>query len=211
MTPTLERAEYGKGSLSREDLVFNPIEQLRIWWQDAIKADIRPIDAAHLSTVDTEGNANGRIILLKHFDDQGLVFFTNYQSEKSKELLQNQSAALTIFWPLLERQVRVRGFVKKTTREESETYWSSRPRGAQLAGWASEQSRRISSRDQLLKSYGAMEQRFNNQEIPCPSFWGGFRITPFAFEFWQGRYNRLHDRFAYRKEGEMWHIDRLAP
>jgi len=207
----VSRIEYGHQSLSRQDLSEDPIEQLKRWWTDAEEKDIRPIDAVFLATVDANNHADGRIVLLKHFDYKGLVFFTNYESTKSRELLNNKSACITIFWPALERQIRIRGMAEKTSRDESLAYFKTRPRGAQLAAWASKQSRSIESRAVLLEAYAEMEQRFSDQEIPCPKNWGGFRLKPNSFEFWQGRHHRLHDRFLYSPVKEGWSIERLAP
>jgi pyridoxamine 5'-phosphate oxidase len=211
MSRIAQRFEFGHQPLERPDLSEDPIEQLQKWWKDAQEKDIRPLDAVFLATVDANNHADGRIVLLKHFDQQGLVFFTNYESQKSRELLNNKSACLTIFWPAVERQVRIRGMVEKTTRDESSAYFKTRPRGAQLAAWASRQSTAIDSRAVLLEAYAHMEQRFSDQEVPCPEHWGGFRLKPNSFEFWQGRHHRLHDRFRYSPSKEGWSIERLAP
>lgn len=205
------RLEYCRGSLSRNDLQNDPIAQLLAWWHDALAAKLRAVDAVHLSSVDNEGHPDGRIVLLKQIDERGLVFFSNYQSQKAQQLQQNPAASLTLFWAALERQVRVRGFIKKTSREESEAYFKTRPRGAQLAAWASKQSQAVASRKVLEQNYDAIEKRFCAIEVPCPEEWGGFRLFPATFEFWQGRNNRLHDRFRYSKEGTNWIIERLSP
>lgn len=211
MMPIAERLDYTRAPLDQSSLNEDPILQLESWWQDALKEGIRAVDAVHLSTVDTAGHANGRMVLLKAFDQSGLVFFTNYESQKSAELEHNPHASLTLFWAIMERQVRVRGSVEKTTREESVAYWSSRPREAQLAAWASPQSKALASREELLERYRQMEERFFAQAVPCPPHWGGFRLKPQAFEFWQGRPSRLHDRFSYTPSSQGWRIERLAP
>lgn len=211
MSKIADREEYCRAMLCEKDLHENPIKQLTAWWREALSSNIRAVDAVHLATVDNEGHADGRIVLLKHFDEYGLVFFTNYESQKATQLMHNPHAALTMFWPSLERQVRVRGQVSKTSRCESEIYFKSRPRGARLAAWASQQSQTIASRQLLEDAYARMEKRFFEQEVPCPEGWGGFRLFPNTFEFWQGRNNRLHDRFRYRLEGERWLIERLSP
>lgn len=211
MAPIAERVDYNRAPLERCSLNKDPFLQLKVWWQDALNEHISAVDAVHLATVDARGHADGRIVLLKGFDQRGLVFFTNYESAKSKELAQNPHASLTLFWAQLERQIRVRGLVEKTSEEESMAYWSNRPRGAQLAAWASEQSRVIATREVLLNAYKKMEERYVAHEVPCPPHWGGFRLKPVSFEFWQGRPNRLHDRFRYVADAQGWNIERLAP
>jgi pyridoxamine 5'-phosphate oxidase len=206
------RIEYRKLTLKDSEGLKNPFDQLDRWWQDALSANIYMLDAATLATVDNENNPDARIILLKSFDNKGLVFYTNYQSRKAEQLSINPHACLNIFWPKLERQIRVRGLVKKTTRRESKEYFRLRPRGAQIGAWSSPQSKTIPSRNDLEQSVAAFDQRFLSHEVPCPPDWGGFRLNPIYFEFWQGRENRLHDRLYYQKRrGGHWKIGRLAP
>lgn len=211
MIKAAERLEFSQALMDEGDLENDPISQFELWWQEAISLRIRAADAVYLGTVDKNGHPDGRVVLLKHFDERGMVFFTNYQSQKAQQLENNPMATMTIFWPALERQVRLRGRAEKTSREESEAYFKTRPRGAQLAAWSSPQSQTLSSRAELDNTYSLMEQKFLDQEIPCPPFWGGFRLKPSYFEFWQGRHNRLHDRFCYRLLNNKWEIERLAP
>jgi pyridoxamine 5'-phosphate oxidase len=207
-----EREEYERSCLSREALKKNPIDQLRQWWLDAINASVRASDAVSLATVDEAGHPDSRIVLLKGFDEEGLVFFTNYNSAKAIQLERHPYASLTIFWPQLERQVRVRGFVQRCAREESERYFKTRPRGSQIAAWASPQSNTLASREELLLAYEAAKERFLAEaDVPCPEHWGGYRVIPNSFEFWQGRKDRLHDRFLYTLSEDVWKISRLAP
>lgn len=207
-----ERTEYEKLTLSEADILEDPYEFLERWWQDAIDAKVDLLDAVYLSTVDENNHPDARIVLLKSFDERGLVFFTNYHSQKAKQLEHNPHASLIIFWPKIERQIRIRGQVQKTTRIESEEYFSSRPHGAQIGAWASPQSEVIKSRKTLEQSFRGLEQHYQEGGVPCPPHWGGFRLVPNYFEFWQGRPNRLHDRFRFMlKDREHWLIARLAP
>lgn len=208
---TISHREYLKKTLLEKDLKKNPHRQLAEWWQEAIAAQVDLLDAVFLSTVDHLGNPDARIVLLKSFDDEGLVFFTNYHSQKAIQLSQNPNACMVIFWPELERQIRIRGPVKRTLQAESKAYFSSRPRGAQLSAWASHQSQAIEDRAHLEELYDKASEQYLGKVVPCPDFWGGFRLIPEYFEFWQGRANRLHDRFAFSQTGNRWHISRLAP
>lgn len=212
MTNKISRVEYQKLTLSEHDALSNPFAQLDRWWNDAISSNVHLLDAVQLATVDEYNCANARIVLLKSFDERGLVFYTNYESPKARELSNNPSACIIIFWPQVERQIRVRGLVAKTSRDESRAYFSTRPRGAQIGAWASKQSSLIGSRDDLEKSYKTIGEKFTDREIPCPDHWGGFRLVPNYFEFWQGRENRLHDRVSYTVVDEQkWDMHRLSP
>jgi pyridoxamine 5'-phosphate oxidase len=165
-----------------------------------------------LATVDAKGRPSVRMVLLKGFDRRGFLFFTNYESRKARELSANAAAAVALYWPTLHRQVRATGPVTRASREESEVYFATRPRQAQLAAWASRQSEAIESRDALEARYAELEAEFGGRDVPLPPFWGGFRLAPEVFEFWQGMENRLHDRFRYSPGGEgSWLIERLAP
>lgn len=205
------RIDYEKSSLSEQDVSKDPFEQFAHWWSDAITAQVDMPDAVHLSTVDENAHPDARVVLLKHFDARGFVFFTNYSSPKAKQLVKNPYACLSILWPALERQIRIRGKVEKTSRAESESYFTTRPHDAQIGAWASTQSQ-ITSRKALEDSFLKLSKQFMGQEVPCPPHWGGFRLTPNYFEFWQGRTNRLHDRicFSRSKTGD-WCINRLSP
>jgi pyridoxamine 5'-phosphate oxidase len=211
MKNIIERKEYSRSQFTEADILADPFAQFASWFHDAALAALAVADAAHLATVDNNGHPDGRIVLLKGFDDRGLVFFTNYESTKAAQLKANPFAAVTIYWPELERQIRVRGAVEKTSREESQAYFSSRPRGAQIGAWVSMQSKPIKDRVTLDDAYRAKEQEFIDEEIPCPQNWGGFRLVPNNFEFWQGRDNRLHDRFAFHLKNGSWQRQRLAP
>lgn len=211
MISKISRIEFQQLKLSEEEALLDPIAQLERWWNDAIAASVHLLDAVHLSTVDEHHQADARIVLLKHFDERGLVFFTNYNSPKARELSANPSACMIIFWPKVERQIRVRGQVEKTSREESEIYFRSRPQGAQIGAWASQQSSVIKNRDVLEAAYAHYAEQFKDQVIPCPPNWGGFRLVPTYFEFWQGRQNRLHDRISYDKTNGSWELKRLSP
>ena len=203
--------EYLKKTLSEKDLEKSPHRQLEKWWQEAIAAEVDLLDAVFLSSVDHLGSPDARIVLLKSFDDEGLVFFTNYHSHKAIQLSQNPNACMVIFWPELERQIRIRGPIKKTSRDESMAYFNSRPRGAQLSAWASHQSQSIKDRAHLEELYDEISEKYSGKDVPCPDFWGGLRLIPEYFEFWQGRANRLHDRFAFNKAANHWQAHRLAP
>jgi pyridoxamine 5'-phosphate oxidase len=197
--------------LDEKDLLPDPVKQFALWFHDAQNAVRSDPTAMTLATASSNGVPSARIVLLKSFDDQGFVFYTNYGSRKSDELLQNPHAALLGYWTELYRQVRLEGRVEQTSREESERYFRSRPRESQLGAWASQQSRVIESREALDRAYADMEKKFGDGEIPLPPFWGGFRLIPRVFEFWQSRENRLHDRILYTRESNRWKIERLCP
>lgn len=203
------RQEYVHGVLSEKDLPKNPRDLFARWWQDAIDAKDPMLDAVFLATAGPD--ANGRIVLLKYFNDHGFYFFTNYESAKAQDLKHNHSACMVFFWPTLERQIRIKGDCLKVSEEESAQYFSQRPRGSQLSAWSSPQSQVVAGRDILESQVKKFEQKFLNQEIPCPPHWGGFCLKPKYFEFWQGRKDRLHDRFCYKPENNGFSIERLAP
>lgn len=198
--------------LSERTVLPDPIAQFRTWF-DAARSNPAIIEptAMSLATVDAEGNPSVRIVLLKAFDERGFVFFTNYNSRKGGELNATKRAALCMWWGALERQVRVTGVVETVTREESERYFHSRPRGAQLGAWASRQSSVLQSREALDEAVAAVAARYGDGEIPLPDHWGGYRVRPAEIEFWHGRADRLHDRVRYRRAGESWIIERLSP
>lgn len=164
-----------------------------------------------LATATGEGKPSVRMVLLKGYDDRGFVFFTNYEGRKSSELLQNPNAALLFYWSELERQVRIEGSVEKTSRQESEEYFNTRPLESRLGAWASRQSEVIPGRSDLERKVSDLKERYANRDVPVPPFWGGFRLQPLAIEFWQGRENRLHDRIRYLLRGGVWVIERLSP
>ncbi|HEY3932687.1 MAG TPA: pyridoxamine 5'-phosphate oxidase [Verrucomicrobiae bacterium] len=208
------RREYSLGGLRRVDLDANPIAQFQKWFEEATRALAQKeidVNAATLATADKNGKPSARIILLKGLDERGFVFYTNYESRKGRELVENPNAALTFYWPELERQICVAGIVEKVSRDESENYFRSRPRDSQLAAWASNQSDVVADRAALEARWNEMGKKFPN-EVPLPPNWGGFILNPQRIEFWQGRASRLHDRFQYTKQPDnSWRSARLAP
>ena len=206
------RNEYAAHGLRRADLHSDPLRQFGAWFAAALAADIRDVNAMSLATATPDGKPSVRIVLLKGFDERGFAFFTNYDSEKAREIEANPSAALVFYWAQLERQVRISGTVERTSREDSAAYFHSRPVGSQLGAWVSKQSEVIDARQVLDARLMEMTERFENGDIPLPPHWGGYRVKPDKFEFWQGRPNRLHDRFRYSRRADgTWPIDRLAP
>ncbi|MEO6192427.1 MAG: pyridoxamine 5'-phosphate oxidase [Thermoanaerobaculia bacterium] len=205
------RREYGLAGLSEGDLAADPIDQFRLWLEQAMTVDPKEFTAMTLATADREGRPSARVVLLKGVDERGFVFYTHYDSQKGRELLENPRAALVFYWPMQDRQVRVAGTVEKTSRAESEAYFASRPLGSRVGAWASPQSRRISGREELERKVREAGERFG-ENVPLPPEWGGFRVHPETIEFWQGRPSRLHDRLCYSLDGEgHWRIERLAP
>ena len=198
--------------LRRVDLDPSPIKQFAIWFQRALTSNLPEPNAMTLATVGKNGAPSARVVLLKSFDEHGFTFFTNYLSPKARDLDENPLVALVFFWAALQRQVRITGSVSKVTREESGEYYHTRPVGSQIGAWASGQSSVLLSREELERRFAEVEQRYKGHVIPLPEHWGGYRVTPDAIEFWQGRPSRLHDRFRYaRQEGGAWVIDRLSP
>jgi pyridoxamine 5'-phosphate oxidase len=206
------RTEYKKGTLDEHEVYKNPFAQFDKWFKEAIKSEVPEVNAMALGTASKSGRPSVRTVLLKQYDEKGFVFFTNYRSRKANDLSENPNAALLFFWEPLERQLRITGRVEKTTVGESFEYFRTRPIDSQLGAWASQQSSEISARALLEKAFGEMLEKFKNGEIPLPPFWGGYRVIPDEFEFWQGRVNRLHDRIQYSKQHDgTWKIARLSP
>jgi len=205
------RREYLRDGLSRADLDANPMAQFSRWFAIARQTPMPDPTAMLLATVDASGQPSLRAVLLKYFDDGGFVFFTNYDSDKARDIAVNPKVCLSFPWLELERQVHVRGRAAKISAIESARYFLSRPKDSQLAAWVSSQSHPLSSRQLLLRQFQEMKAKIGQGEVPVPTFWGGFRVCPMTMEFWQGRENRLHDRFLYRREGDGWKIERLAP
>lgn len=206
------RREYLNEDLVEKKAPKNPLALFQKWFKEALKAEVLDVNASALATVSRKGIPSNRIVLLKGVDHQGFVFFTNYQSQKGREIAQRPVASLLFFWPQLIRQVRIDGKVEKISAKESDAYFKTRPRGSQLGAWASEQSEVVPNRAFLEKCMKALEEKYKDKVIPRPPHWGGYRITPRSIEFWQGRPNRLHDRLRYvRKSKKAWHMDRLAP
>jgi pyridoxamine 5'-phosphate oxidase len=213
LDPVSTRYDHAvRGGLHRRDLDPDPIKQFANWFTAAIEAEIRDVNAMSLATATADGRPSVRIVLLKGFDQDGFVFFTNYESEKGRQLEENPHAALAFYWIELDRQIRISGRVERTSREESERYFHSRPPASQLGAWASRQSEVLDARRVLDARMAQMTERFTDKPIPLPPHWGGFRLKTDMMEFWQGRPNRLHDRFRYTLQaGGTWTIDRLAP
>ena len=204
------RAEFGRIGLDVSDVAADPMTQFRVWFDLWVDAAPHIADTMVLSTVDARGWPDARAVLLKGADRRGFVFYTNRNSAKGTQIEANSRAALTMVWREIERQVRVVGEVSHVPESESDAYFASRPRGAQIGAWASEQSAVLDSRAQLEASVAEIEELYPN-EIPRPSHWGGYLVAPQCVEFWQGRPDRLHDRVRYCQQGDTWTIDRLAP
>ena len=229
------RRDYSLAGLHRHDLAPDPLVQFKTWFAQAsgtrsggrwrrfwvslyksllILGGAEPIDAnaMTLATADKDGKPSARIVLLKGIDERGFIFFTNYESRKGRELAENPEAALVLYWPEVERQVCILGEVSKLSNAESEAYFKSRPRGSRLAAWTSKQSQPVQDRSVLEKAWQELEKQYSGRDVPLPPFWGGYVLTPKRIEFWQGRPNRLHDRFCYTKaDNQRWRIERLSP
>jgi pyridoxamine 5'-phosphate oxidase len=197
--------------LREQDVGPNPFVLFRQWLQEAVESKLPEPMAMTLATATRDGKPSARVVLLKQVDDRGFVFFTNYESRKSEELTQNPSASLLFYWEELHRQIRLEGRAERISRQETEEYFRTRPYESRISAWASKQSSVIGSREELEKKFLEYSQRFSSDDVPAPQFWGGFRLIPETFEFWQGRENRLHDRICFRKRGVAWTIERLSP
>jgi pyridoxamine 5'-phosphate oxidase len=205
------RHDFSREKLDEKDINHNPINQFQTWFKEAVDAKVNEPNAMTLCTATKEGKPSARIVLLRNYDENGFVFYTNYESRKGVEILNNPHAALLFFWPELERQVRIEGILKKQTAEESDLYFKSRPRTSKLGAWTSAQSKVIESRNVLDKEYEKLSLKYPDENIPRPQHWGGFVLKPEVFEFWQGRDSRLHDRILFTRKGTDWNIERLAP
>lgn len=205
------RRDYSLKTLSESTVLADPFGQFSVWMEEAIHSEIIDASAMTVSTADKSCRPSARVVLLKGFDSTGLVFFTNYESEKGRNLVANPQISLHFFWPQLERQIAICGTAKKTGREESEAYFNSRPLESRLSAIASRQSAKIRSRDDLEKRVEELRVQYAETEPTCPDNWGGFRVVPDNFEFWQGRDNRLHDRICYELKDGLWKISRLSP
>ncbi|AKJ42233.1 pyridoxine/pyridoxamine 5'-phosphate oxidase [Pragia fontium] len=205
------RREYIQGGLRRKDLPENPLTLFELWLKQACEAKLPDPTAMCVATVDERGRPSQRIVLLKHYDDQGFVFYTNLGSRKAQQIAQNNQVSLLFPWHAFDRQVIVSGQAERLSSLEVLKYFHSRPKDSQIAAWVSQQSSRISARGVLESKFIELKQKFLQGEVPLPSFWGGFRISIDEIEFWQGGVNRLHDRFVYQRTENHWNIDRLAP
>jgi pyridoxamine 5'-phosphate oxidase len=205
------RKEYSDRPLCEEAMTDDPFPFFEFWFKEAVDAQLYEPNAMVLSTVGIDGYPTSRAVLLKGANHDGFVFFTNYSSRKGRELAERPAASLLFLWAELHRQVRIEGTVSRVSREESEEYFAQRPRGAQIGAWASEQSERLHSRGDLEQRVAELEKRFGESVIPCPPYWGGYRLLPLRIEFWQGRRSRLHDRIVYERGVNAWTQYRLAP
>ncbi|MDQ8154789.1 MAG: pyridoxamine 5'-phosphate oxidase [Gemmatimonadota bacterium] len=206
------RAQYSTVGIAREELHADPVEQFRVWFEQACQSGIPEPNAMSLATAGRDARPMVRTVLLKQFDARGFVFFTNLESRKARQLADNPQAALLFPWVALERQVMITGAVERVSIADATAYFVSRPVGSQLAAWASPQSSVISGRALLEMKWDEMKRKFADGKIPLPSFWGGYRVIPQTFEFWQGRVNRMHDRYQYTQDaGAAWVIEQLAP
>lgn len=205
------RHDFSKQTLDERDVNVDAVLQFEKWFKEAVDAHVNEPNAMTVTTATKDGKPSARILLLRNFNEDGFVFYTNYTSRKGVEILDNPNCALLFFWPELERQVRIEGVLQKQTAEESDLYFKTRPRGSKLGAWTSEQSKVIASREVLDKEYSTLSVKYPGEDIPRPPNWGGFLLKPVSIEFWQGRPSRLHDRILYTKENNNWKIERLAP
>ena len=206
------RKDYTMHSLDEESVASLPIDQVGTWWKEATDAQILEHNAMTLATCGSNGQPEARTVLLKGFDENGFVFFTNYNSAKSLQLQQNPNCSLLFFWKEMERQVRISGVAQKISEAESIAYFNSRPDGSKIGAWASPQSLVVAGKAWLKETFEFYRERFAHGEIPKPPHWGGYRVVPHSLEFWQGRPSRMHDRIAYKLKGDkQWAIERLAP
>ncbi len=207
-----QRLEYTRASLRASDLEADPFRQFELWYQQAVKAQVLEPNAMVIATVAGSGEPTQRTVLLKYFDANGFVFFTNLNSRKAQQIAEHDGVSLLFLWLDLQRQLEISGRAKRVSAAEAIKYFATRPRGNQLGAWVSQQSSVISSRSLLESKLAEIKRKFSSGSVPIPSFWGGYRVVPHRFEFWQGRPNRLHDRFEYLRDGpDRWTLQRLAP
>ncbi len=205
------RINYKQKSLDVKDVCINPVDQFDKWFNETMKSGILEPTAFILATADKNAKPSARTLLMKGYDGGGFYFYTNYESRKGKELADNNQASMIFFWPELERQIRIEGKVKKVSEEESFAYFKKRPFKSKVGAWASNQSTEIESRMTIMKKFFKYLIKFHSKDIPLPQYWGGYKLYPDYFEYWQGRENRLHDRICYKHENDDWLIKRLSP
>jgi pyridoxamine 5'-phosphate oxidase len=205
------RKNYKLKSLDQKDVLENPYEQFSLWFEETLNSQLPEPNAMILATATKDGRPSVRALLLKGFDENGFIFYTNYESRKGKEIALNNSASILFFWPELERQIRLEGKVEKISPEESKKYFDTRPYKSRIGAWASNQSEVIENRFFIVKKFLKYFIKFHSKDIPLPPYWGGYILKPDVFEFWQGRANRLHDRVRYKLENKIWKIERLSP
>ena len=205
------RKQYDIAELNRNDLLESPTDMFRAWFEKVENLKNIEVNAMTLATSSKKGEPSSRVVLLKDYDENGFVFYTNYNSEKGSQIEQNPYGSLTFHWNQLDRQIRVRGKIRKISREKSKKYFNSRPRLSQISVLASKQSDILENRIELEERFIDIEKKYKDKEIPCPDYWGGYRLEHRKVEFWQGRRDRMHDRFVYTKHGTTWQTDRLSP
>ncbi len=206
------RREYKGQGIAKDNVHEDPLQQFEKWFQVAVESNLIDSNAMTLATADAEGRPSSRVVLLKGYDQRGFVFYTNYKSRKAVQLDENPHASLCFYWKEFERQIRIRGQVVRLPREESESYFETRPRDSQIGAWASLQSGIVENRAELEKNFRKYEEKFKGKEVPLPEFWGGYLLEPTVYEFWQGRPSRMHDRLEYKwSKNEGWKIRRLSP
>ncbi|MBL7920925.1 MAG: pyridoxamine 5'-phosphate oxidase [Bacteroidia bacterium] len=205
------REDFTSGTLNESDVTKDPFAQFEKWLQEAVDSKIHEVQAMHLSTVSADNKPSSRIVYLREFENNNFSFYTNYNSKKSKELLANPNACFTFFWPELERQIRIEGFVEKASAEQSNNYYNQRPYESKIGAWASEQSHLLASRKELEQKVEQLKKQYTPETIVRPDFWGGFVLKANYYEFWQGRKSRLHDRICYEIKNNKWNISRLSP
>jgi len=207
-----ERKSYEKGSLSIHNVDPNPLQQFRTWYYETeLSGSVDEVNAMTLATIGQDEFPRGRVVLLKKYNETGFYFYTNYNSEKGRSIAHNNKVCLSFFWPVMERQIIIKGTAEKTSLIDSTNYFHSRPKGSQLGSLVSNQSEEIESREELEKKLAQLEKKYKNKEVPLPDDWGGYVVVPKVIEFWQGRPNRLHDRIQYTLDGMDWIIKRLQP
>ena len=205
------RKQYDIAELNRNDLLESPTDMFRAWFEKVENLKNIEVNAMTLATSSKKGEPSSRVVLLKDYDENGFVFYTNYNSEKGNQIEQNPYGSLTFHWNQLERQIRIRGKIRKISRDKSKKYFNSRPRLSQISVLASKQSDILENRIELEERFIDIEKKYKDKEIPCPDYWGGYRLEHRKVEFWQGRRDRMHDRFVYTKHGTTWQTDRLSP